>query len=133
MAFNELAHQYAAGIRAKGFKKWHERELIESHADLITALLLLAVSISCLEWYASTAHVLAKLASIAIMIFTAGLSMRAFIRYGERLFTAEALASQAVCPSCKAYASFNLEGEDGARLKVRCKRCAQEWTLESSD
>jgi hypothetical protein len=45
---------------------------------------------------------------------------------------AERLGESAVCGSCHAYAAFKVLG-DYPRMKVRCRKCGNEWLLDAQD
>lgn len=122
------------GIRKLGFKRWYERQLIESHLYLVTAFLctiLLAASLEEIDfsrpWQDS-----AKVIAIA---FVAGLiALVTSRRFIELLFRAERYGDKSSCAQCGAYSKFNVlasgeRADDGPYLRVQCRKCANEWTL----
>ena len=118
------------GIARLGFRKWYERELLSSHAHMLLALLALFAMLAALEAF-SEAQATEKLVDVALALVAGIVTLWALRRYLYLLMRAEFLANQANCPQCKAYARFELVSEDRpARLShVRCRRCAQDWTI----
>ena len=128
-------------IRKLGFRRWHERQLIEAHASLVTAFLgviLVAVCLDQLHWRDAGFKPLAMLALIVGGIL---LCFKTVAFYFKVLFRAEHFAEQAVCGACKTYGvievlSASAQGApdiaDAAGsdwLKVRCKKCSHGWTM----
>jgi hypothetical protein len=123
-------------VRKRGFRRWYERQLIESHAYLVTGLLsliMMAIALETIEFRDSFANALV-LAAIA----AAGglLAIFAWKQFNKLLFRAEALAGQAVCSACRAYAKFDVveahdssEALTGRALRVRCRKCRHEWSM----
>jgi len=130
-------------IRKRGFRRWHERQLIEAHASLVTAFLCVIVVAVCLDqlhWRDAGAK-----PWIMLMLIVAGvvLCFKTVSFYFKALFRAEHIAQQAVCGVCKAYGvievlapAMRMESScDTANandwLKVRCKKCGHGWTMQS--
>ena len=123
-------------LRAAGFRRWYERQLIESHAWLVTAflaLIMMAVALEAADFDGSFVETL-----VLVLIAGAGgaLVLFAFRRFRDQMTRAEALAAQAECNVCHAYGRFEvLQGRDssesvsGRQLRVRCRRCAHEWHI----
>lgn len=118
----------ARSIRKLGFKRWYERQLIESHAWLVTCLLCgiaIAASLEMLDWK----ELGTALVTLAF-VFTAGLViLHGFRRYQAIMTLAEQLASHSICPRCDSYARFRAMDEN-PRMKVQCRRCGHEWVLD---
>jgi len=123
-------------FRQRGFRRWYERQLIESHAYLVTgflALVMMAVALEVIEFRSSAANLL----FLAAVAGAGGLvCLFAWRKFTETLFRAEAIAEQAVCPSCGAYARFAVvsahnspETVSGRVVHVRCRQCAHEWRI----
>lgn len=130
-------------IRKRGFRRWHERQLIEAHASLVTAFLCVIVVAVCLDqfhWRESGTKPWIMLALIAAGI---ALCFKTVNFYFKMLFRAEHFAQQAVCCECKAYGVIEVlapvmhlddsRGNADANewLKVRCKKCGHGWTMQS--
>src|SRR5205809_4396108 len=97
-----------AAIRKHGFRKWYERQLIESHAALVTCLLcgitlaalIEEVNLVKLEW--RTAVLLGvAFGAIVLGVF----SWRRYITVLER---AERYGERSSCPECKTYGRFDI-------------------------
>jgi hypothetical protein len=123
-------------VRARGFRRWYERQLYESHAWLVTGLLSLVMMAIVIEesTFRGSLQGLALLAAIAVA--GGGLALYAWREFNRLLFRAEAMASQANCPGCNAYAKFAVVSSRpsassivGCALDVRCRKCAREWTI----
>lgn len=117
----------ARAIASVGFRKWYERQLIESHAWLVTCLLCgiaMAASIEMLNLH----DVGGTIVTVAF-VFTAGLIvMFAFRRYRLLMEQAEHLARHSTCTGCQAYARFR-PIDQNPRMKVECRKCGHQWTL----
>lgn len=130
-------------IRTDGFRRWYERQLIECHAWLVTWFLGIIVLVSGLELSGAGAT---RVSGIALLLSGALISLYSWRRYRAMLVTAERLGEQASCPSCKAYARFNVlsswpaslpDGGDpaiespdsGLWLRARCRKCGGEWMI----
>jgi hypothetical protein len=123
-------------LRRGGFRRWYERQLIESHAWLVTAflaLIMVAIALETVEYRASVAN--------AVVLTLVALAGGALVLYGWQRFRAmmtraESLAVQAVCTECRSYGRFDVlqardsdEAISGRSLHVRCRGCAHEWNM----
>jgi formate dehydrogenase maturation protein FdhE len=123
--------QLADGIRKHGFRKWYERELLQSHAHMTLAFVCLIAIFAAFEAMSEGTNQKANV--LAIMLCT-GVGAWAIRRYVRLLTSAEAVANQADCPSCGTYARFRLireatAGPDRGAVCVHCKQCEHEWTI----
>ena len=123
-------------LRQRGFRRWYERQLIESHAYLVTgflALIMMAIALEVTEFHSSAANLL-------FLVAVAGVGgvvcVAAWRRFNATLFRAEALAEQAVCAGCGTYARFEVvsahdspDTVSGQVVHVRCRQCAHEWRI----
>lgn len=131
----------AERIQKFGFKRWYERTLLESHAYLVTAFLGMIVTFAGIELVgerSGASRLFLGLAASGTGIALVALGLH---RYYRILLRAESFGDSATCAHCSAYASFNVlasgnssESVDGdtAWLKVRCRRCGNEWTMSPS-
>jgi len=129
----------AAGIRKLGFKRWFERQLIESHVYLVTFFLCLILVIAVFEQLGSRAGGLERALMFAAIIGGGALGIVSFNRYIALLFRALRLAERSTCKNCGAYARFSVldstrvhvgdDAGDGVWLKVKCKACGHDWTM----
>jgi len=123
-------------LRKRGFRRWYERQLVESHAYLVTgilSLIMMAIALEVIEFRESIANAFA-LALIAGS--GGGLAIFAWKQFSKLLLRAEALAGQAVCGECRAYGKFDVveardssEALTGRSLVVRCRQCQHRWQM----
>lgn len=131
-------------IRKHGFKKWYERQLVESHAYLVTCFLCMILVAACVEQFSFRAPGLTPIVMLG-WIFGGGLvGLFSWRRYKEIMVVAEHYGDHSTCQQCNAYARFEVVdwGEaapaaagDGATragtwLKVRCRKCGNLWTMD---
>ena len=133
-----------ASVTRLGFRKWYERELIKSHAALVTCLLcgvLVAALVETLEigrgaW---------KPMSLVGMAVAAVLGWASWRTYITMLNRAERYGEHSTCPHCKAYGAFRVlesgveaQPSAGARavaplsyewMKVQCRKCGTGWRM----
>ena len=124
----------ARTIRRLGFRKWYERELLQSHMHLVLLLLSTLGLLGSAEAYSLRLSIGSQLGVLACAVASAVIGVWALRRYLYLLAHAEFVADQAVCRGCDTYAKWEVEesAEDpaGARLRVRCRRCGQRWLIE---
>jgi hypothetical protein len=123
-------------LRKRGFRRWYERQLIESHAYLVTGLLSLIMMAIALEMIAFRHSLLHAIALTAIELGGGALVVFSWDRFRCLLANAEALAVQAVCAQCRTYGRLQvIDAHDseqtitGRLLTVRCRGCAHEWRM----
>ncbi len=135
-------------IRRIGFRRWYERQLVEGHGWLVTVFLALIAVASCIEAVSFKDGVPEALLLSTFAAGAVALGIHAWRRYLVTMTRAEALGEQSHCPSCRAYAKFRIEtsgmqrqraaGDDEARyqplggawMRVRCRKCDCDWTIE---
>jgi ribosomal protein S27E len=133
-----------AKIRKLGFRRWYERQLIESHAALVTCLLCgitLAALIEQISLFKLDLNSLSLLGVALGAIVLGGVSWRHYITVLER---AERYGEHSACPNCKAYGRFEILATgldeagpaakavaplEAAWLRVRCRNCATSWRM----
>lgn len=135
----------ASQIRQRGFRKWYERQLIESHLAFVTCFLCGITAASCLSALRPSRMAGEDVALLAALLAACLMGWRAWRRYITVLERAERYGNRSSCPACGAYARFEVLAA-GSRaegpyrdppteplpmpwLKVRCRRCAAEWRL----
>ena len=128
-------------IQKYGFRRWYERQLIESHAYLamgFVALIMMLAGAEVLgDMKSSTGYL-----SILLMAALGGILMLvAWRRFNVLLARAEQFAEAATCPSCATWGKFRVLGQEATTdddppeagrprwLKVRCAKCGNEWRL----
>jgi hypothetical protein len=120
-----------------GFRRWYERQLIESHAWLVSCFLCLIAAVSGVEM-AGSADRAVKLGGLALLLAGAVLCWYCYRRYHTMLLLAERLGEEATCPTCGRYARFEVvratpggehpENED-VHVIARCRHCAAQWVM----
>ena len=123
----------ARTIRHLGFRRWYERELLQSHVHLVLLLLSTLGLLGSAEIFSRRLPVGSQLGVLACALASAVIGVWALRRYLYLLAHAEYVADQAVCRGCDAYAKWDIEegGQDptGARRRVRCRRCGPAWLI----
>jgi hypothetical protein len=129
-------------IARLGFKRWYERQLIESHAYLVTCFLCMVVVAACLEELSFRAPGIKPFAMLALVGVGGWVAIFSWRRYRTILLAAERLGDRSTCETCGAYAKFDVlesGGSDGPSqigdgtpetwLRVRCRKCGHGWTM----
>lgn len=121
----------AEGIRKHGFRKWYERELLQSHAHLVLTFLCAVGIFAAFEALGKFRSFSDQATDIVAILLCAAIGVWALRRYLFLLTHAEATAHQADCPACKAYGRFKLESEDAGAgsVLVCCSKCQHRWTI----
>lgn len=132
--------ELAEGIRKVGFRRWHERQLLQGHLYLATSLLCVIAVLAAVEGYGSRAVSIELLLGLLVMLAGGAVGVWAFMRYVRMLLTAQYAAERSVCARCKTYGLLEATGAVGdSRRKnadlaivptpVRCRKCGHEWTI----
>jgi hypothetical protein len=105
----------ADGIRKHGFRKWYERELLQSHAHLVLTFLCMIGIFAGFEALGAHRGWFDQAQNIAVIGLCVAIGIWAVRRYLYFLGHAEATANQADCPQCQAYGrGREREGADAA-------------------
>jgi hypothetical protein len=142
IASNSRRPTIADAIRARGFRKWYEGRLVESHLHLVTAFLCLIAVLGAIEQggpynsFANGAWLL------AVTIGLGALCIWSVRRYLVILQLAEFFGDRSHCPACKAYARFTLlhtvprnelnlpdHLQETPVLVVQCRKCNAGWRM----
>jgi hypothetical protein len=126
-------------IRKRGFKKWYERQLIESHAYLVTCFLCMILVAALLEDVSFRTPGLKPLLLLAVIAGGGLVGLPSWLPYRTIMVTAERFGDRSVCEQCHAYAKFDIIDSGGAAatpesepepwLRVRCRKCGHGWTM----
>lgn len=134
-----------SSIRKLGFRRWYERELIKSHAALVTCFLC-GLLIAVLMEQVNVREFGWRPLSFAAIIFLAGVlgwaSWRSYITILQR---AEFYGERSTCPKCAAYGRFNVVDTgldsipgraaeavaplEAAWMRVQCRMCGTVWRM----
>jgi Zn ribbon nucleic-acid-binding protein len=122
----------AEGIQKLGFRKWYERELLQSHGHMTLTVLCTIGIFAALEGSSSARSPSDRLSDLGAMLLCAAVGLWSLRRYLFLLSHAEAVAGQADCPACGVYGRLRLLREDGSRVHVCCRQCGHEWPIDDS-
>lgn len=127
----------AASIERLGFRKWYERQLIDSHLALVTCVLALILAAASLEAFTFPAPP----AKLATFLFVSGAaSLVAWLgwrRYRRLMLLTWRFGEAAICKRCSAYGRFSVDACGEAEpngliwLDVSCKKCRFRWRMPS--
>ncbi|HEX4944202.1 MAG TPA: hypothetical protein VFV55_07590 [Usitatibacteraceae bacterium] len=135
----------ASRIGRMGFRKWYERQLIDSHLSFTTCFLSGITVAACLEEL-SFAEFGWKPATLLATVFVAtALGWYSWRRYITVLERAEIYGSHSSCPACKTYARFDILATGHVAegpyvdpqpavlpypwIRVRCRKCGTTWRM----
>jgi hypothetical protein len=123
------------GIRRLGFRKWYERELIQSHAHLALAFLCAVGLFAAFEAATHFTSWSDRVIDALAIIVSGAIGVWALRRYLRQLMHAESVATQADCPHCGVYARFTLvEGVAASEsVTVRCRACTRQWSISDPE
>jgi hypothetical protein len=123
----------AEGIRKHGFRKWYERELLQSHAHMVLTFLCVIGLFAAFEAAAKFRTLQDQLIDFTAAFLCAAIGLWALRRYLRLLTSAEAVANQADCPSCGTYGRLDLVEADatGDEVQVSCRKCSHGWRISS--
>jgi ribosomal protein L40E len=134
--------ELSEGIRRIGFRRWYERQLIESHLYLVSWFLCLIMVLACLEGFSFRAPGWEPVLRLVAMIAGTALSLWSIRRYFAALGFAEHAAKRSICAKCASYGLLEMaEEEELARragrvertlppVAVRCRKCGNEWIID---
>lgn len=131
----------ADSIGRLGFGRWYERQLIQSHAYLVTCFLCIVTVASCYEVAGARASRFEHFLIALVVLAVGALGVYSLGRYRVLLQRAEAIARRATCKGCETYGRINVlasgSGEAEAAgeerfpwIKVRCRKCGSAWTID---
>ena len=123
----------AIGIRKHGFRRWYERQLLQSHALMALTFICLIGVMAAFEAITKASGWVAAAGDVVTLALCGATGLWALRRYLHLLIHANAVASQADCPACGVYARFTLVQADGSgeHALVACQRCNHRWTINS--
>jgi len=132
----------AEDIRRLGFRRWYERQLVESHAYLVTAFLALILLLAGIESLDYLRRSVIFYVTVIVAAAAAGTLMYvAWRRFITLLNRAEVFAGHAECSRCKAWGLFEVIGAEPAAdddpveagrphwIRVRCRKCGHDWRM----
>jgi len=138
----------ADGIHKFGFRRWYERQLIESHAYLVTCFLSMILVAACIEIFSFRGSFSEQLMLLVLLMTGASICAASWRRYHVLMVRAECTGEQSTCEACRTYGRFKVmepaptrtgsftrkllwaSDESDAQLKVHCRVCGHEWLIE---
>jgi hypothetical protein len=123
----------ADGIRKRGFRTWHERELFLSFGWMILLLLCGVAALAALEMLINRRGWTDGALSVLVIMASGAIGIVALQRFLSGLVRAQTAAEQATCAQCHTFGRLSVIAEDpaGAWVRVRCRGCAHEWRIVS--
>lgn len=123
----------ADGLTKVGFRKWYERELLQSHAHLALCFVCLVGVFAAFEALVRFRTWTDQLVDIAAIGLCAAAGLWALRRYLYLLTHAEMAANQAECRTCGTYGRLKLvqAQANGTCADVRCNQCGHEWRIDT--
>lgn len=132
-------------IRKLGYRKWHERELLKGHGYLAICFLGFVMVMASLEVYFRRESLLWLVMALALGLIGGGVSLTGWAYYRRIMVVTGHVSDHAVCSRCEASGRFDvldagagLQQRDAGNatpdtreqwLKVRCRKCGNEWTI----
>jgi len=125
----------AEGIRRLGFKRWYERQLIESHLYFVTWFLCLILICACIEGMSLRGPGWEPALLLALLFGGGAVGLASLRRYSAILQRAEQSRGQSTCSQCGTYARFQVldalaDEQPETWLRVRCGKCGHEWIID---
>ena len=119
----------AASIGKLGFRRWHERQLIEGHAWFVTGILCAVAVAALLEALSFHGPLPQRLLTLAGAFLAGLVACHAFSAYFRITGRAQRLADRSTCKQCGVYGSYTLVAASSDSMGVRCRKCGSEWTI----
>lgn len=123
--------QLTEGIRRIGFRKWYERELLNSHAHMALTFMCAVGLLAAFEAASQFRDWSDQLIDALAILVLGAVGLWALRRYLFLLMHAESVANQANCPQCGVYARFRLveHAPADSGVAVACRDCAHQWSI----
>jgi hypothetical protein len=128
------------GIRKLGFRRWYERQLIESHAYFVTCFLCLIVVVASLEGFSFRGDSVKPLITLMTVFAAGAVGVGALKRYKSLLDRAEHIAEHCTCERCATYGRLLVLGankdltpaaqSNSPWMRVQCRKCGHQWLIE---
>ncbi len=121
----------AEGIQKHGFRKWYERELMQSHAHMALTFVCGVGIMAAFEALTLYRSWIDQAVDVGAILICAAVGLWALRRYLYLLNHAERVAAQAECISCGTYGRLRLvhaSARDG--VNVRCAQCDHRWRID---
>jgi ABC-type nickel/cobalt efflux system permease component RcnA len=119
------------GIQKLGFRKWYERELLQSHAHMVLLVLCSVGLLGAFEIYDRKLAATQQLNVVVSVLLCVGIGLWSMRVYLRGLMQAEAVANQADCTGCGTYGRLTLvpHAHTSGGVHVQCKGCGHAWCI----
>ena len=124
-------------IRKYGYRKWYERQLVESHLYLVTLVLALIVVVAGLELLSEPTSRFELLYDGLLVVGGGCLGWVCLRRYAQMMMVAEHVGSQAVCPACQRDGFRPVPANESGTLSrplqfvASCRGCGTRWSIDT--
>ena len=110
------------------FIRWHENQLYQSFAWLISCLLAGFLFVSIIEFVGLKESGVLMII-VLVVLYVVGLAIiELFRRFWRRFTFAQACASAATCGQCGNYGLFEVT-PDTIPIYARCQKCDHQWVI----
>jgi len=116
-------------IARLGLARWYERQLIESHAWLVTCILCAVVIAASLEGLNLHQVALEPVLRLVFIFAAAPLGWHAWSRYRNLMTEAMRISGKSTCTACGTYGRLQVLGAAGKSMSVSCRACGHAWVI----
>lgn len=115
-------------MRHLKFIRWHERQLFNSFAWLISCLLCGFLFFAVIEFVALKSSGIFTLVSLVILYAIGLAAIELFRRFWLKFAFAQHCASSATCSTCNSYGLFEVRAET-LPIYASCQKCGHQWVI----
>lgn len=135
-------------VSKRGFRRWYERQLIESHLYLVTCFLCAFLLFACAEAMNFRESAARGILMVLLGAASGVVALAAWQRYAVTMVRAQRLAEKATCAKCDTYGILRVtdasrivhpvydhrgvrsaDDANAVWLRVECKRCGYQWSI----
>ncbi len=110
------------------FSRWHEIQLYQSFAWLVSCLMAGFLFVSILEIVGLTSSGLLFIGTMLALYFIGFTIIELFRRFWKKFVYAQACASVATCKNCSTYGVFEVT-PGVSPIYARCQKCDHHWVI----
>jgi len=120
----------ARGIGKLSFRRWYERQLVESHVWLVSCVVCALGVAALAEGYLSFHELGFELLVTLAAMYAAGLlSWYAWGRFRALMAEAQHLAEASTCGARGAQGQFDVVAPVSTPMSVVCRKCGHRWVV----
>ena len=116
-------------MQKSGFNRWHELQLYQSFAWLVSCLLAGFLFVSIIEFVGLKSSGLLLIFALVALYLLGIAIIELFRRFWMRFTYAQACASAANCKNCGAFGLFSVN-PDVSPIYARCQKCDHHWVID---